>query len=61
MISAPGPDTFSSEFLVKKKVKLPVDTFTVQTDPVSGGQTCQLKMSVRQLPASIVSVRAMIL
>lgn len=61
IISAPGPHTISSEFLVKRKVKLPVDTFTVSTDSISAGQTCWLRMLVRQLPASIIPVRAMIL
>lgn len=61
IISAPGPHTFSSEFLVERIVQLPSDTFTVSTDPISAGQTCWLRMLVRQLPASIIPVRAMIL
>lgn len=59
--SAPGSHTFPSEFLVKRKMKLPVDTFTMSTDPISAGQTCWLRMLVRQLPTSIIPVRAMIL
>lgn len=43
----------SSEFPVKSRFT--IDTFTVWTDPVSGGQTCQLKMLVQR------SVTAMIL